>query len=42
MCMCFVKKRQPCVQEKGDVRGGDLSKEVQASEGFIYFEDKPE
>ena len=28
MCMCFVKKVQPCAQEEGDVRGGDLSKEV--------------
>ena len=30
--MCFVKKVQACSREEGDVRGGDLSKEVQAPE----------
>ena len=41
--MCVLREEgQPCAQEEGDVRGGDLSKAVQAQEGeriSIYFED---
>ena len=32
--MCVLREEgQPCAQEEGDVRGGDLSKAVQALEG---------
>ena len=32
--MCVLREEgQACAQEDGDVRGGDLSKEVQAPEG---------
>ena len=33
--MCVLREeRQPCAKEVGDFRGGDLSKEVQAPEGW--------